>query len=149
MDSSAPYYRRQAAALAALALALGGCSAAGDATGDRTFSARAVPFTFLLPADFTKAAVDQLNSRGDVVAGAGIDKLDVIAVRRIPAARRLPGGPIAHRVRGVAVTSTLHRVPIPGWAIECQWTAARRARVLVGCREAVASARAIQILVRK
>jgi hypothetical protein len=123
------------------ALALGGCSAAGETSGSRTFSDGEVPFTFDVPADFTKQPVDQFDSRGDVVAAAGVDKLDLIAVRRIPEGVSVPSGDVAHDVQGHAVASRLHDFTVGGrrWAIECQWTPDRRKKVLDACREAVGS----------
>ena len=128
-------------ALALAAVAIGGCSVAGEPTGARTFSDDQLPFTFHIPADFTKESVDQFDSSGDVVAAAGVDKLDVIAVRRIPAGGSVPSGDVAHRVQGNAVVSRLHAFDAGGerWAIECQWTPERRAKVLDACAEAVGS----------
>lgn len=136
-----PRRRRLPAALAALAaaLALGGCAAAGEPGGTKTFSDRGVPFTFEVPVDFTKASVDEGATRGDVVAAAGISKLDVIAVRRV-GAEALPSGPVAHVVRGQRVTSELHRAP-GGYAIECQYTPARAQQVRDACRTALRTIR--------
>ena len=58
------------------AVALGGCDVAGDPTGTKTFSEDGVPFTFRIPADFTVAPVDRGDTRGDVVAAAGLTKVD-------------------------------------------------------------------------
>ena len=138
MDSSASYFLRQLPAAALVAVAVGGCSAAGEASGERTIDESGVPFTFRVPADFTVESVDQFDSRGDVVAAAGIDKLDVIALRRLIPGEVLPKGDIPHRVQGHSVTSRLHVVD-PGWAIECQWLAERRQRVLDACATAVGS----------
>ncbi len=128
--------------LAALACAgLAGCSAAGEATGDRTFSDDDVPFTFRVPAEFIEASIDQFDSRGDVVAAVGIDKLDVIAVRRLARGVSVPRGDVAHEVQGRSVVSRLHvvRVRSERWAIECQWQAESRDDVLDACATAVDS----------
>jgi hypothetical protein len=116
---------------------LAGCNAAGEPSGERTFSDKSVPFTFEMPADFTKASVDDANSRGDVVAAAGVSKVDVIAVRR-PGSAALPAGPVAHAVLGEQVTSELHRVR-DGYALECQFTAAHRKKILDACARALAT----------
>jgi hypothetical protein len=149
VDSSASYFLRQQAALRAAgvcalvlaAVVLGGCSAAGETSGSRTIDVSEVPFTFNVPADFTKEPVDQFDSRGDVVAAAGIDKLDLIAVRRIAPGVRVPQGDVAHVVQGHRVSSRLHafKVGKQRWAIECQWASDRRTKVLDACREAVGS----------
>lgn len=119
--------------------ALGGCEVAGEAGGNRTFSSRGVPFEFQVPSDFTDAPIDQGDSRGDVVAGTGTDKLDVIAVRRVGRAK-LPAGPVAHVVQGSTVISVLHPVA-DGWAIECQYRPERASSILSACRGAVESVR--------
>jgi hypothetical protein len=129
---------RSSRAAALAALALGGCSAAGEAGGERTLAHPGVPFTVQVPADFTPAGVDEENSRGDVVAGVGLDKLDVVAIRRLAPDARLPSTDVTHRVEGATVTSRVRRVA-PGWAIECQWRAERRRRVLDACRHALAT----------
>jgi hypothetical protein len=141
VDSSASYFLRQIPAFALLALTIGGCSAAGETSGARTIDDRDVPFTFQVPADFTKEPVDQFDSRGDVLAAAGVDKLDLIAVRRIAPGVRLPKGDVPHVVQGHRVSSRLHGIDVGGerWAIECQWQPDRRAKVLDACREAVGS----------
>ena len=141
MDSRASYFLRQLPVVALASVALAGCSASGEPSGDRTFSDSDVPFTFRIPVDFTTESVDQFDSRGDVVAAAGIDKVDVVAVRRVAAGVTLPRGDVAHVVQGKAVTSRLHEVSAGGgrWAIECQWTADRRKKVLHACDEAFAT----------
>ena len=128
-------------ALMLISLAVGGCSASGESTGSHTFSDDAVPFTFHVPVEFTKESVDQFDTRGDVVSAVGVDKVDVIAVRRIPPGVPLPRGDVRHVVQGQAVTSRLHGLTVGGqrWAIECQWTSDRRAKVLDACRQAVGS----------
>ena len=127
--------RRLAAALL-LAATVGGCNAAGEPDGDKRFSDSDVPFTFSLPADFTKASVDGENSRGDVIAGAGLSKVDVIAVRR--ASDASAGG--VHEVLGHRVTSQRHAVPgFSGWVLECQYTPGNASKVRDACRKAVAS----------
>jgi hypothetical protein len=128
--------RRLALALLSAAR-LAGCNAAGEPSGARTFSDENVPFTFEIPADFTNASVDDANSRGDVVAAAGVSKVDVIAVRR-PGSATLPAGPIAHTVLGEHVTSELHRVR-DGYALECQYTPAHRRKILDACARALAT----------
>jgi hypothetical protein len=121
-------------------LALAGCEATGDVGGTRTFSDAKVPFTFELPTDFTKVAVDRANSRGDVLAGAGITKVDVIAVRRIPPSVTPAGGPQRHEVLGKEVTSEVFAVEGMGdYALECQYTAAHADDVLSACRAALRS----------
>lgn len=125
----------------AVACVLAGCSAAGETSGSRTIDDSDVPFTFKVPADFTKEPVDQFDSRGDVVVAAGVDKLDLIAVRRIAPGVKVPVGDVPHTVQGQSVTSRL-RLELVGrdrWAIECQWRPDRRAKVLDACREAIGS----------
>src|SRR3954451_850601 len=129
--------RRLVAALL-LAATAGGCNAAGEPDGSKRFSDSDVPFTFELPADFTKASVDDQNSRGDVIAGAGLSKVDVIAVRRASDA----GAGGSHEVLGRRVTSELRPVPgFAGWVLECQYTPAFATKVRDACRDAVASVR--------
>ena len=124
---------------ALLALAIGGCSAAGEASGERTVDESGVPFTFRVPADFTEEPIDDFDSRGDVLAAAGIDKVDLIAVRRLVPGAAAPRGDVPHVVQGHAVKSRLHEVPGSGFAIECQWRPDRRDKVLDACRTAVGS----------
>jgi hypothetical protein len=130
-----PEMRRLALALVAT-VGLTGCSAAGDPEGTKRFSDADVPFTFEIPAEFSEADVDGLNSRGDVVAGAGLSKVDVIAVRHADAdAQASP-----HEVMGKRVTSELRAVPgFAGWALECQYTPERAQDVRDACRKAVAT----------
>lgn len=131
-----PRHARLACLAALLALgagALAGCSADGTANGDVTFSDSAVPFTFEHPADFTDEDVDAGNSRGEVVAVRALDKVDVLAVRRMPAGTKRE---VRQRVLGKDVTSELHSVG-GGWGLECQYTAARRDEVLDACRDAL------------
>jgi hypothetical protein len=125
---------------AVAALALAGCNASGEASGTRTFAPRRVPFSFQVPTDFTGASIDQGATRGDVVAAAGLTKVDVIAVRRVGAGTALPKGPVVHDVLGQRVTSVLHPVRT-GWAIECQYTPARAKKVLAACRDALRTLR--------
>jgi len=106
--------------------------------GTRTFSDHDVPFRFLVPADFTDAPIDQGDSRGDVVAGAGIDKLNLIAARRV-GREKLPAGPVTHVVQGSTVISVLRRVRVDGWALECQYRPERARSILAACRRAVDS----------
>src|SRR3954451_11554589 len=108
--------------LSTICVALAGCNAAGEPDGAKRFSDGAVPFTFEIPADFTKASVDDLNSNGDVVAGAGLSKVDVLAVRRIRGRQgtQFAGGE-RHEVLGRQVTSELHPLYGP-WVLECQYT---------------------------
>jgi hypothetical protein len=137
--------RLVAAVMLAAALAAAGCNASGETASTRTFSDKAVPFTFTVPADFTDESIDQGNSRGDVIAAAGLTKVDVIAVRRIddhllPIGG--PGRPVAHEVLGHAVKSDLRPVPgFPGWFLECQYTAERASKVVDACGRAVGSVR--------
>ena len=129
--------RRLAAALLAVA-GLAGCNAAGEPGGNKRFSDDAVPFTFEIPADFTEASVDHGNTRGEVVAGAGLSKVDVIAVRRVSDV----GGGGEHEVLGTKVTSELRPVPgFSGWALECQYTPDHAEKVRDACRAAVGSVR--------
>jgi len=120
--------------ICAASIALAGCEATGDAGGDRTVDDASLPFTFEVSSEFTKAPIDQGDTRGDVVIGYGLSKLDVIAVRRV-GQRALPGGLIRHVVQGTPVTSEL-RPALDGYAFECQYTAARAAKVQKACREA-------------
>ena len=125
-------------------MALAGCNAAGEPGGDKTFSDEDVPFTFSIPAEFTKADVDTGNSAGDVIAGAGITKVDVIAVRRLPSGgvAEIGSGGQRHEVLGHEVTSELHPVEqASGYAIECQYTEEYREDVLDACRTALDSVR--------
>jgi hypothetical protein len=139
VDSSASYFLRQIVPAVLVAAAIGGCSAAGEASGERTIDDASAPFTFRVPADFTEESVDDFDTRGEVLAAAGIDKLDVIALRRLGPGQRVPRGDVPHRVQGEAVTSRLHEVPGSGFAIECQWRPDRRDKVLDACRTAVGS----------
>src|SRR4051794_4841097 len=138
VDSSASYFLRQIPLLALAAAALGGCSAAGESTGEHTISASGGPITFRVPVEFTKESVDEFDTRGEVVLAAGVDKLDVVALRQVAPGIPLPRGDLRHRVQGRSVTSRLHAIP-GGWALECQWTAERRTKVLDACGRAVGS----------
>ncbi len=123
---------------AALVAGLAGCSADGTSNADATVKPEGLPFTFKVPAEFTDATVDELNSRGDVVAVRALDKVDVIAVRRLPAGARRAETKL--RVLGKDVTSRV--TPLGhGFGIECQYTAARRDQVLKACTKALASVR--------
>ena len=114
---------------------LAGCAAEGSTGGDRTFRDEGVPFTFTHPPSFTDEDVDLANSRGDVVAVRALDKVDVIAVRRLPAGAR--ARTVRLRVLGEDVTSEVVPVPgQPGWGLECQYVDARRDEVLDACRQA-------------
>ena len=95
-----------------------------------------MPLTFEVDALFTEETVDELNSRGDVIAGYGLSKVDVIALRRVSG--ELPEGPQRHEVLGKDVTSELHRVA-DGYAIECQYTEDRAEDVREACQDAVDS----------
>jgi hypothetical protein len=124
-----------------LAVAAGGCDAAGDPTGSKTFSAKDGPvkFTFRLPADFTKAPIDEGDTRGNVVAAAGLTKIDVIAVRRVRGGDTVRAGvAIRHEVQGHEVFSELHPLG-DGYALECQYTPEQAEKVRAACRDAVAS----------
>lgn len=132
--------RLAAATMLAAALGAAGCNASGETATTRTFSDPAVPFTFTVPADFTDQSIDPANTRGDVVAAAGLTKVDVIAVRRLGAAQP-PPGPVRHEVLGHPVTSELHRVYGGDWVLECQYTADRAGKVRAACARAVASVR--------
>ena len=142
MDSSAIYYLRQLALAGAVAAAVGGCGELqedGTDEGAVTFRDEAVPFTFRHPATFTEETVDSLNSRGDVVAVRALDKTSVLAVRRV--GDRLRGTRETRlEVLGRPVTSRVTAVG-RGWALECQWTADRRERVLEACERARATLR--------
>ena len=122
-------------AILGFAVALAGCSADGTSNGDVAFARDGVPFTFRLPADFTAESVDVENSRGTVVAVRALDKVDLVAVRRVTATPT--GAPERLRVLGKRVTSRVYAVEgHPGWALECQYTAARRAAVVDACDRA-------------
>lgn len=129
--------RARVTAALVLAAAAAGCDAAGQPGGNKAFTAQDVPFRFELPAEFTEAEADPEDTRGDVVAAAGITKLDAVAVRRV-AGRELPREPVRHEVRGEPVTSLLYRVPEhPGFAFECQFTEDYAERVREACRIAL------------
>jgi hypothetical protein len=121
-----------------LAAGMAGCNATGEPGGNKRFSDEKVPFTFDIPADFTEASVDGQNSRGEVLAGAGLSKVDVLAVRRIPGAQL--GRPVAHTVLGKHVVSELHHVQ-DDYYLECQYTPDRAEKVRDACRVALASVR--------
>jgi hypothetical protein len=125
--------------LAAFALggAVSGCAADGTSNGDVTFKDQQVPFTFRHPADFTSEKVDAVNSRGEVVALRALDKVDVLAVRRVDAAGRVE---TRLRVLGKDVTSRVTPVG-RGWGLECQYTDARRTTVLRACGRALRTLR--------
>jgi hypothetical protein len=128
--------------LLAIALCVGvaGCSAAGDPAGATRYSNPDVPFTFEIPADFTKASIDEGNTRGTVIAAVGLSKVDVIAVRRTLAGA--PAGPVRHEVLGQAVTSELHDVPgVSGWTLECQYTSGHATKVRNACADALRTVR--------
>ena len=122
-------------AILALALALSGCSADGTSNGDVTVRRADLPFTFRVPADFTAESVDRDNTRGDVVALRALDKVNVIAVRRVAAGTKSRR---TLRVLGQRVTSRVVSVG-HGWGLECQYTEARRDTVLDACDEALGS----------
>src|SRR6478672_13018961 len=90
------------AAIVALGLALSGCSADGAADGTTTARHDGVPFEYEVPAAFTAESVDELNSRGDVRGLRALDKVDVVAVRRLSRAARTT---TRQRVLGEDVTS--------------------------------------------
>ena len=116
---------------------LAGCEGVDEpSAGTRTFEDESVPLTFEVDAFFTEETVDALNSRGDVIVGYGLSKVDVIALRRFTG--QLPTGPQRHEVLGKDVTSELHRVA-DGYAIECQYTQERAEDVRDACRDAVES----------
>jgi hypothetical protein len=123
--------------LSTLCLLLAGCEATGDVGGTKTFSANDVPFTFQLPSDFSEETVDVANSRGTVLAAAGLSKVDVIAVRR-------SGAPVdglqRHETLGHQVTSELHPVErFPGYTLECQYSDEYEDDVRSACRGALES----------
>lgn len=122
-----------------LAAAAGGCNAAGDPTGTKVFSATDGPvrFTFRIPADFTKAPIDQGDSRGDVIAAVGLTKLDVIAIRQL-GGRPAPSKSVPHEVQGHAVVSELHPIGAD-YVLECQYTPEHAKKVQAACRDAVTS----------
>lgn len=137
-----PTTYRQLVAATLLIGALGGCNAAGRPTGTRTYSNPHVPFTFLVPGDFTNAAIDEGDTRGTVIAATGLTKVDVIAVRRLSGASVSDSRPIAHVVGGHAVQSELARLAAwPGWFLECQYTPDFAKKVRDACRQAVATVR--------
>lgn len=121
------------AAVAVLAFALPGCGAEGTSDGEVRFDEPDVPFTFEHPADFTDEDVAEGDSRGRVVAVRALDKVDVLAVRRVAAG---PVRVVRQTILGKAVTSRVTPVG-RGWALECQYTAARRSTVLEACRDAL------------
>jgi hypothetical protein len=121
------------------AMVAAGCDASGETAATRTFTDAAVPFTFEVPSDFTTEPVDEGDTRGDVVAAAGVTKVDVIAVRRLGAGAA-PSGAVRHGVQGHAVTSELRPVPgVAGWYLECQYTSERAHKVRDACDRAVAT----------
>jgi hypothetical protein len=137
-----PTTYRQLLAATLLIGALGGCNAAGRPTGTRTYSNQHVPFTFLVPGDFTNAAIDEGDTRGTVIAATGLTKVDVIAVRRLSGALVSDSRPIAHVVGGHAVKSELAPLPRwPGWFLECQYTPDFAKKVRDACRQAIATVR--------
>lgn len=116
---------------------LAGCEGVDEGSGGtRTFDEAGVPLTFEVDALFTEESVDELNSSGDVIAGYGLSKVDVIALRRIEG--ELPDGPQRHEVLGKQVTSEVHRVA-DGYAIECQYTEKYADDVREACDDAVKS----------
>jgi hypothetical protein len=124
-------------------LLFAGCEATGDAGGTKTFSADGVPFRFELPSDFTPETVDDANSRGTVLAAAGLTKVDVVAVRRAGDVVQTGEGGQEHEVLGHAVTSELHAVPgHDGYLIECQYTDEYADKVRSACAGALESIRA-------
>jgi hypothetical protein len=130
---------RRLAATLLLAATTAGCNAAGEPSGARRFSDKHVPFTFRIPANFTKASVDDANSRGAVVAAAGLTKVDVVAVRR-----QTPHGSsvVRHEVLGQPVTSELHPIAgQSGWTLECQYTADRAQTIRDACLNALQTVR--------
>lgn len=137
--------RPHALALGALAaLAVGGCSLAGEPSKDDTvtWSKPGVPFTFEYPATFTKAPIDRGDTRGDVVGAVGLTKVDVVAVRRVRDLVVVSRGGVRQTVLGQAVTSELHPVPgQAGWALECQYTSEYRGDIRDACRRALRSIR--------
>lgn len=134
--------RRTAPLLALLALtaAVAGCDASGETVSARTFGHARVPFTFTVPTDFTTEPIDQGDTRGNVVAAAGLTKVDLIAVRRLGSVP-VPSAPVRHDVQGHAVTSVVRRVYGGDWALECQYTAEREHTVRDACDRAVATVR--------
>ncbi|MFL5847291.1 MAG: hypothetical protein ACJ762_21655 [Solirubrobacteraceae bacterium] len=114
---------------------LSGCEATGDAGGTKTFRDDAIPFTFELPTEFAKEDVDNGNSRGDVVAAAGVTKVDVVAVRRGTAL-----GARESTILGKRVTSELRAVEgHDGWVLECQYTPDFADKVRSACAAALES----------
>lgn len=116
---------------------LAGCAAEPEVTESRRVSLEELPFTLEVRTDFTEEAIDRADSRGDVIVGYGLSKLDVIAVRRV-GGQKLPEGPVEHEVQGETVTSELFPVA-DGYAIECQYRADRAETVRSACRAAVES----------
>src|SRR3954453_12476210 len=123
--------------LSTICVALAGCNAAGEPDGAKRFSDGAVPFTFEIPADFTKASVDDLNSKGNVVAGVGLTKVDVIAVRRF-SGLIVQLGAVEATVLGHRVLSEIHHVQ-GDYYLECQYTPEFADKVRDACRKAVAT----------
>jgi hypothetical protein len=131
--------RVPAAVLAAALLAgLSGCAADGTSNGNVAVRPEGLPFSFEVPADFTHATVDEANTRGSVVALRALDKVDVVAVRRLaPGARRTE---TRLTVLGKDVVSRVTPVG-HGFGIECQFTPRRRAAVLKACATALRTLR--------
>ena len=135
---------RRALVAAALCAGLAGCSAAGDPSGESRWNHAGVPFSFAYPADFTKASIDQGNTRGDVVGAVGLTKVDVIAVRRVTGGLVVAGGRnrFPHDVLGQRVVSELHPIPqAQGWYFECQYTRAHASKLKAACTRALATVR--------
>ena len=116
---------------------LTGCEGLDEGSGGtRTFEKEDVPLTFEVDALFTEESVDALNSNGDVIAGYGLSKVDVIALRRVDG--DVPSGPQRHEILGKEVTSELYPVA-DGYAIECQYTEKFADDVREACADAVES----------
>lgn len=133
--------RARLAVVMLVVVAVAGCNAAGDPTGSKLFSVKdgGVKFTFRIPADFTKAPIDEGDTRGNVLAAAGLTKLDVIAVRRVRGMVVAgTGAAMPHEVQGHEVISELHPIG-DGYLLECQYTPEHRKKVKAACRDAVAS----------
>ena len=118
---------------------LAGCEAEVEQTETRRVSHEDLPFTLEMRTDFTEESINRGDTRGDVIVGYGISKLDVIAVRRV-GGQDLPEGPVEHEVQGQTVTSELFPVA-DGYAIECQYREDREETVRSACRDVVDSVR--------
>lgn len=127
--------RRIACAACLLAIvALSGCGVDGTGDGEVTARHDGVPFEYDVPAAFTAESIDREATRGEVRGLRALDKVNVIAVRRLSRSTRAT---TRQRVLGKRVTSEITPVKgFGGWVFECQYTDARRSEVQDACRTA-------------